>query len=127
MEATISKFYTFKDMHRIIGDYVRKCKICEKTKTITNTKVPLGISSLGETLFDHCYIDYVGPIAVSRNGNRYIFSALCDLTQMAIAIPTRDATALTAAKCLLENVICRYNIPSRLISDNFQRCGSDRW
>lgn len=35
-----------------------------------------------------------------------------------IAVPTFDCTALTAAECILENIICRYNFPSRLISDN---------
>lgn len=42
----------------------------------------------------------------------------CDLTRMLIGIATVDSTALTAANCLLEHVILRYNFPSRLISDN---------
>lgn len=35
-----------------------------------------------------------------------------------MAVPTSDSTALTAANCLLEHVVCRFNFPSRLISDN---------
>lgn len=45
---------------------------------------------------------------------------MCDLTKFLIAVPTTDSTALTAANCLLEHIVCRYNIPSRLISDNAQ-------
>lgn len=74
---------------------------------------------MGETLFDHTYIDYVGPIKPpSQGGNHYIFTAECDLTKFLVAVPAVDKSALTAAKCLLEHVICRYNFPSRLISDN---------
>lgn len=105
-------------MQQDIKDYVSKCIICAKTKVITNTKVPMQISSLGEALFDHTFIDFVGPIPNSTDGNKYIFTAVCDLTKFLVAVPTKDCTALTAAECILEHIICRYNFPSRLISDN---------
>lgn len=76
------------------------------------------ISSLGEVLFDHTFIDFVGPIPQSSGGYKYIFTAICDLTKFLVAVPTSDCTALTAANCILEHIICRYNFPSRLISDN---------
>lgn len=118
MYKTIAKFYKWNNMVQEIKDYVKKCAICEKTKTITNTKVPMQITSLGEVLFDHTFIDYVGPIPSSSSGNKYIFTATCDLTKFLVAVPTVDCTALTAANCLLEHILCRYNFPSRLISDN---------
>lgn len=118
MYKTISKFYKWDGMTNDIKNYVKKCPVCEKTKVITNTKVPMEISSLGEMLFDHCYIDFVGPIPQSTDGNKYIFTAICDLTKFLVATPTVDRTALTAAECLLEHIICRYNFPSKLISDN---------
>lgn len=118
MYKTISKFYKWNNMVDDIKKYVKSCSICEKTKVITNTKVPMQISSLGEVLFDHTFIDFVGPIPASALGNKYIFTAKCDLTQYLVAVPVVDCSALTAANCLLEHIICRYNFPSRLISDN---------
>lgn len=118
MLKTIRKFYVWKNMTTSVQEFVKGCKICEKTKVTTNTKIPMGISSTGEMLMDHIFIDFVGPIAESKNGNKYIFTANCDLTKFLVAVPTKDCTALTAAKCILENIICRYNFPSRLISDN---------
>lgn len=76
------------------------------------------ISSLGEIVFDHTFIDFVGPIPSTSTGNKYIFTATCDLTKFLVAVPTIDCSALAAANSLLEHVICRYNFPSRLISDN---------
>lgn len=116
MFHTISKFYKWDNMAQTIRDYVKKCEICEKTKFTTNTKIPMQISSLGNCLFDHTFIDFVGPISpLSTDGHRYIFTTICDLTKFLIAIPTKDCTALTAAMCLIENVLLRYNFPTRLI------------
>lgn len=77
------------------------------------------ISSLGSVLFDYTYIDFIGPISPeSDEGHKYIFTATCDLTKFLVAVPTFDCTAVTTAKCLLENILLRYNFPSKLISDN---------
>lgn len=76
------------------------------------------ISSLGELLFDHTYIDFVGPIQPSGGGHKYIFTTTCDLTKFLVAVPTFDCSALSAAESLLEHILLRYNVPSRLISDN---------
>lgn len=118
MYKTIKKFYRWDKMVEDIANHVKKCSICEKTKVITNTKVPMQISSLGESLFDHVFIDFVGPIPASAMGKKYIFTAICDLTKFFVGVPTDDCSASTAAKCLLEHIICRYNFPSRIISDN---------
>lgn len=118
MHKTISKFYTWSNMQQDIKAYVKKCAVCEKTKFTTHTKMPMEISSLGETLFYHTYIDFVGPIPQNSDGYKYIFTATCDLTKFLVAVPTIECTALTAAECLLEHILCKYNFPSKLISDN---------
>lgn len=119
MFKTISKFFKWPNMQNDIKEYVKKCSICEKTKVIKNIKMPMEISSLGEHLFDHTCIDFVGPVSPqSSEGHKYIFTAICDLTQFLIAIPTFDCTSLTTAECLLSHIFLKYNFPSRLISDN---------
>lgn len=121
MLTTIKRFYKWQNMEKDIRKYVSDCAVCEKNKYTTNVKMPMQISSLGQILFDHCYIDYVGPISPqSTDGHRYIFTATCDLTKFMIAVATRDMTAQTTAECLLEHVLLRYNFPSRIISDNAQ-------
>lgn len=120
MYKTISKFYKWNNMLEDIKKYVSDCLICKKIKTTTNIKTPYFINSTGQCLFDVVYIDYVGPIAPSKKNNRYCFSATCDLTKYLVVVPTKDCTAITTAKCLLENIILRYNFPSRLVSDNAQ-------
>lgn len=115
MITTLSKMFHWKNMSEDIKEYIRKCPICEKVKVTKNTRVPMQISSLGEVLFDHTFIDFIGPIQPSTKNNKYIFSCVCDLTKMLVCVATPD---FTAANCLLEHITCRYNFPSRIISDN---------
>lgn len=107
MHKTISRFYDWNNMSQEIKSYVKNCGICEKSKTTTRTRMPMGISSLGECLFDHTYIDFVGPIPQSSGGHKYIFTSICVLTKFLVAVATADSTAITAAECLLENILCR--------------------
>lgn len=118
LQKTLTRFFTWNGMSNDIKKYVKNCPTCEKTKTVRNTKIPMQITSLGEVAFDVVFCDFVGPIQPSSTGKKYIFTMTCDLTRMLIGIATEDSTALTAANCLLEHVILKYNFPSRLISDN---------
>lgn len=48
------KTISWNKMERDITDYVRRCPVCEKTKTITNTKIPMMISEPGTEAFENC-------------------------------------------------------------------------
>lgn len=119
MKKTIGKFYKWPTMSKDIIEFVKSCLICEKTKVVKNTKVPLQITGAGARPFEHIFIDYVGPInPESSGGHKYVFSATCDLTKYVIAVPTIDCTAETTADCLVENIILKYDFPSKLTADN---------
>lgn len=92
--------------------------ICEKTKVITNAKVLMQISSLSESHFDRAFIVCVEPIPAGTGGHSYIFNACCDQAKQLAAAPTRVCSALSATNCLLEHIICRNNIPPRVVSGN---------
>lgn len=118
MYNTIKQFFTWRNMIQDIRKFVKACPICEKTKITVNTHTPMQITSNGNCLFDHAFIDFVGPVPETEDGYKYIFTATCDLTKMVVAVPTKDCTAITTAETLLEHVLLRYNFPSNLISDN---------
>lgn len=119
MKNTIRRFYKWPSMIKDIENYVRSCSICEKNKIGKHTRSPLQITSTGDRIFDHVFIDFVGRISPpSEDGSEYIFTATCDLTKYVIAIPTKDCTALTTAKAFVENIILKFNIPTKLTTDN---------
>lgn len=49
-------------------------------------------------------IDFVGPMPRINNGNKYLIVSIVYFTKFAKIILTRDATALTVAKFLHQNI-----------------------
>lgn len=126
MSNTIRRYFTWPTMKRDIKEFIRNCASCEMNKINRHTREPMQIVTCANKAFDHVAIDFVGEINPnSSEGHKYIFSAECTLTKFAIFVPTFDATALSAARALVEHIILKINIPSRLISDNAQAFLSD--
>ena len=59
----------------------------------------------------------MGPLPTFSHGNKYI-PVITDLfTKWVDAFPLKDTTATTVATTMLNEVICRYGVPSGLHSD----------
>lgn len=110
--------YHWPGMKKYIEQYINKCEFCQKNKNVINTRMPLETTSVSENAFDKIYVDVVGPLPVSSDGNKYILSMVDDLTKFVEFAPMADQTAETVAKTLFENILCRYNIPKKLVTDN---------
>lgn len=119
MKNSIRRYYNWPGMTKDIKEYIRNCPICEKIKITTHTKMPLQISSTATKPFERLFVDIVGPInPISEEGYRYIFTANCDLSKYAIAVPLIDCTAIETARALVHGVVLRFGIPKIVISDN---------
>lgn len=75
------------------------------------------ITSVGERVFDHIFIDYMGPVVPSEAGHTYIFVATCDPTKYSIAVPTMGHTAAITADCFMRDIILKFGFPSTITSD----------
>ena len=67
--------------------------------------------------FDRVAVDILGPLPLSKLGNRYIivFSDYLTRWPEAFAIPTMDAPLI--AKLFFQEIICRHGSPRTLLSD----------
>ena len=61
-------------------------------------------------------VDFCGPFAVSKNGNRFILTIMDFFTRYVQLVPTRDQTARAAADALMA-YCSRFGIPRILLSD----------
>lgn len=119
MKNTIRRYYNWHGITKDIREYIRKCATCEKTKISTHTKMPLQISTTATKPFEKIFMDIVGPInPISSENYRYIFTANCDLSKYAIAVPLEDCTAIETARALIHGLILRFGIPKIIVSDN---------
>jgi len=62
-------------------------------------------------------IDYVVDLKETPEGYCNIFSARDYATKRVIYIPTKDATAKTAALCIFKEIVCKYGTPREIVSD----------
>src|SRR6266545_4845732 len=62
-------------------------------------------------------IDIVGPLPITREGNRYIVVAMDYFSRWPEARPLKAANAETVATFIYEEIICRFGAPRVLQSD----------
>lgn len=119
MKNNIRRFYKWPTMNKDIKQYIRECPTCERNKIKQHTRMPMQITTVANEAFEKVYIDFIGPIKPpSPEGHKYIFTCSCDLTKFAVAVPTFDCTAATAARVLVKNIFMLFNIPKIVVSDN---------
>ena len=101
--------------------YVNRCNTCYRPGP--GKKQGAMQQALGCTVMQKVHIDLTGPHPISRNGYKYLLTAICSLSKFLIAVPIRDKTSLVFAKALLKNVYLVYGLPEILVHDQ----GGEFW
>ena len=84
----IKSRYTWPNTRRDIEEYVKQCKSWQVNKTLKpNRKAPMEVTSTANHPFDKCYLDIVGPLPPSDEGNRYSLTFQDDLSKYVVARP----------------------------------------
>jgi transposase InsO family protein len=112
--------YYWPRMYEDIAQHVRSCPNCSINKQ--SRRKPNGyLNSVipPEGVWENLSMDFVGPITpLSSSGNKYILVITDLLSKFVIAKATRDNSALSAAKVLVEEVILKYGSPNQILTDN---------
>ena len=113
-EKIKTRFY-WPQMYENIREYVESCDSCQRRGKYKRNE-PLHPIPVGDPFYQ-IGIDYVGPLPISKNGNRYIIVAMDYLTKWPEAKPVKEATADETIKFLYEDIITRHGCPQRILSD----------
>lgn len=108
--------YIWKNMSKMVKDYVLNCRQCRLNKQTKHTKERLILTDTPKTSFETLSIDTVGPIRLS-NYYRYILTIQCELSKYVVACPMETKDAKTVAKTLVESFILKYGHFKILKSD----------
>lgn len=114
----IREKFHWSGMKEDIYRYVKKCAKCQRSKATRQIRAPLQLTKVSSLPFEKVFIDIVGPLPVSMNGNKYILSMVDDLTRFVEFTSIPDQQADTIARALFENILCRYTIPKQIVTDN---------
>lgn len=119
IKRTICKIknkFIWKNLNKMVKNYVNNCDACLRNKQIRHIKEKLVITETPSTCFETISIDTVGPLTLV-NGYRYILSIQCDLSKYIECVPMETKEAKTVAKALVEKIILKYGAFKRLKSD----------
>jgi len=75
------------------------------------------ISTTASQPFEKLFIDVVGPLPRTINGNAYILTIQDDLMKFSIATPIANHEANTVAYHFVTSCVCIHGIPQTLVSD----------
>ena len=107
----------WKGMRIDCKKFIYQCSCCQKMSAL---KYPIHVhpyTKASYTPMDRIAIDTIGPLPADALGNKYIITIIDCFSRIVELVPAQDTTAITAANAILQ-WICRYGIPSQIVSDN---------
>jgi hypothetical protein len=110
-----------------VKSVVRSCQQCQLVKS--EGSVRSGDERLKSIpvcdLFYRVALDIAGPLPETKTGNKYILVAIDHYSKWCEARAVADHGARTAAKFLEDDLICRYGVPSFILTDNGGEWGAE--
>ncbi|GFW56327.1 transposon Tf2-9 polyprotein [Trichonephila clavipes] len=105
-------------MKKFISKYIKTCPECNRYKPTNQKPVGLLRTPAYAQRFEMLAIDLFGPLPETPTGKKWIFIVEDTSTKWVELFALAEATAENCAKTLIEEVLLRYSLPRRLISDN---------
>jgi hypothetical protein len=109
-----------------VTKYVKQCKTCQLNKeTHSKIKLPLAITDTQTTPWDKIYLDIVGPLTITENGNKYILTCQDNLSKYFIGVPLQSQTAEEVSNVFVKYIVLVYGIPTEIVTDQGANFMSD--
>ena len=97
--------------------FIKECDMCSSRKgPHKKQKAPLQLYTVGAPM-ERIAIDIMGPLPVSRNGNRYVLVTMDYFSKWPEVYPIPNQEARTVANVLVREFFCRFGIPMELHLD----------
>ena len=96
---------------------INSCDTCKRFKGVSHQKAQLQKYPLPSKPWERVSMDFLGPLRVTSNNNRYILGFTDYLTRYLVLYALPDRTSEQVASTL-KKFIATYDVPKVLISDN---------
>ena len=115
MMDKMKKRFFWPQMFQDISTYVESCDACQR-RGKSKRQEPLHPIPVGAPFYQ-IGIDYVGPLNITSQGNKYIIVAMDYMTKWPEAKPVKEATAQETVTFIYESIICRHGCPGKILTD----------
>ena len=114
----LSSRLTWLRMRRDITAYIQSCTLCQRYKP--SNQFPGGLMQ-PIVVHESCNtvgVDLTGPLPKTRHGNTYIRFVIDYFTKWDELFALANIKGKTIAQVFIDEVVCRFGFPARIISDN---------
>ena len=116
--SRIRRKYYWPTIEEDVKNWCRECKICASRRdTGKRPKVPLKPMPVALAPMEQTAMDIVGPLPLSKHGNKYILVFSDYFTRWPEAYAMEDQKAETIAQIFVEKIVYRYGVPKKLLTD----------
>jgi hypothetical protein len=114
----IKNKYWWPNMKQSIIRYIQSCLPCQQYN-VSRSKKPGRLQPIPppEGPFQLIGMDYCGPLKRTPRGNQYVLCITDYFTRWIVAVAVPDCSAQTTAEALFKEYICRYGVPTVILSD----------
>jgi hypothetical protein len=107
--------YYWHGMYKDVQAFVQSCDSCQRRGKIARNEelCPIEVTQA----FDRVGLDFVGPLPLTKQGNRYILVATEYLTKWPEAKAVPRATAQEVVTFLIDNIVSRHGVPKKILTD----------
>lgn len=110
--------YFWPGMAREIGEYVRSCIECQRYKAGNRKPAGLLQTPVMQRRFEVLAVDLFGPLPAAKRDHHWILIVENTASQWVELFPLQQTTAEACAEVLINEVLLRFGLPRRIISDN---------
>ncbi|KAH9250495.1 hypothetical protein BASA81_011669 [Batrachochytrium salamandrivorans] len=114
----ITRRFWWPSMKKDIKDFISRCPQCQLNQSASGIHSPLPIRPVPPVAlpFERWGIDFYGPMAETKSGNRYLITCIDYATRWVLAKPVREMTE-SAVAAFLYDLMMTYGAPFEIISD----------
>ena len=112
----IQRGFYWPGFYKDVETFCKSCEICARNKVVPRPRSPMKPIDIVPVPFYMVGVALIGPLKLTRQGNKYILSIIDYYTKYAeaIALPNQGAETVVRA---LEQVFARHGMPSVLLTD----------
>ena len=120
-QKVITQGYFWLTLKTDALDYVKKCDKCQRFADVPRAP-PVELTTMTSPWpFAVWGIDMIGSLPTGKGGVKYEILAINYLTEWTEVEPLASITAKKSLDFVVKNIVCRYGIPRKIVSDNGTR------
>jgi cleavage and polyadenylation specificity factor subunit 1 len=114
-------------MSKDLTDWVKDCKACSRAKVTSQPAAAVQPIQVPQQQFSHIHVDIVGPLPVSKQGFRYLFTIIDRSSRMLEAVPLTNVKTETCRDDLISQWVARFGVTALLTSNKGAQFTSTPW